>query len=74
MEKNVYLNQVTLMNVNPESVSLRVRVYDTFATVCVNVNGADITLFVKDEDEARAVIKNFVMPTVQYHLADKTNA
>jgi hypothetical protein len=64
MDNNAYLHQVNLMDVTAEQVSTNVRVYDSFATVTVNIGRMTFTLFTTTEDEAKAIVAKFVMPTV----------
>ena len=64
MENNAYLHGISLMDVTAEQVRTAVRVYDGFATVAVEIGRMSFTLFTTNEDEAKAIVSKFLMPTV----------
>jgi hypothetical protein len=66
-EKTPWVHSMGIMDMSAEEVSVKVSVYDTFATVNIDLGKMTISLFTTNEDEAKAIVAKFVMPEVANH-------
>jgi hypothetical protein len=63
-EKKPWVHSMGIMDMSAEEISVKVSVYDTFATVNIDLGKMTISLFTTNEDEAKAIVAKFVMPEV----------
>lgn len=66
-EKKPWVHSMGIMDISAEDITVKVSVYDTFATVNIDLGKTTISLFTTGEDEAKAIVAKFVMPKVTDH-------
>lgn len=53
MSKHIHLHNMNLMDIEPIDVSSKISVFDSFATLSINIGTTQISLFLANEDDAK---------------------